>query len=326
MTRDAMRATILSAGNTRRSVSAMRSARMFDDGKLKAAAAGVADYTKTSLYKTVPVVAAWESIADVASKEGYEFRVPARNPRNPKNAPRPDEERLLNLMENGKLPEYFAMDEPANEIFYAPPIALSADYLLCHGDPSASPAGNGEDMRGFPVESWRDGDRHGIFPLRSKLDRVDSVVRAGIRPTALWLLPLSFCVGLGVFFLISKISNRLAAIIQSISDGSGQLTSAVVQIAASSQAPAQGSSRPAASLEETSAASEQIACMINKNAGNSRSAAVEMDGGTPVRAGRSGRLAAQSFAMSHWQNAMNTRRSANSHPPSSPRARLRRPR
>ena len=75
--RDTMRATILNAEDTRRSFSAMRSAGMFDDAKLKAEAAGVSDYRQTNLYKTVPVVAAWDSITDVADKEGYNFRIPA---------------------------------------------------------------------------------------------------------------------------------------------------------------------------------------------------------------------------------------------------------
>jgi methyl-accepting chemotaxis protein len=275
--RDTMRATILSAENTRRSVSAMRSSRVFDDAKLKADAAGASDYRQTSIYKTVPVVAAWDSITEVATKEGYEFRVPAHNPRNPKNTPHPDEERVLSLMENDKVPDYFNVDEKANEVVYARPIVLSADCLVCHGDPANSPTKDGKDMVGFRMEGWRGGDRHGMFLLRSKLDRVDAVVKAGMGQAALWLLPLSICVGLGVYFLISRISNKLLAVVQSITDGSAQVTSAVAQISASSQALAQGATEQAASLETTSSASEQITSMTQKNADNSRSAAEEMD-------------------------------------------------
>jgi methyl-accepting chemotaxis protein len=275
--RDTMRVAILSAENARRSVSAMRGARMFDDAKLKADAAGAADYRRTSFYKTVPVVAAWDSITEVANQEGYEFRVSARAPRNPKNAPRPEEERILNLMESGKLPEYFAVDQKANEIVYARPIRLSADCLFCHGDPGNSPGGDGKDALGFRMEGWRDGDQHGMFLLRSKLDRVDAVVRAGMGQTALWLIPLAICVGLGVYFLISRITDRLRVLIQSISDGSTQVTSAVAQIAQSSQVLAQGASEQSASIEETSSASQQITSMTRKNAHNSRSASEEMD-------------------------------------------------
>lgn len=179
-TREAMRVTILGAENTRRSVSGMRNAVMFDDAKLQTQAAGASDYRQTSLYKTVPVVAAWDSIIDVANKEGYEFRVPARNPRNPKNAPRPDEERILSLMENQKLPEYFEVNEKANDVLYARPILLTADCLVCHGDGANSPSKDGKDMLGFRMEGWHEGDRHGAFLLHSKLDRVDAVVKAGM--------------------------------------------------------------------------------------------------------------------------------------------------
>ena len=209
----------------------------------------------------MPVVAAWDSIADVASEEGYEFRVPARNPRNPKNAPSASEERILSLLENGNLPEYFAVDEKANEVLYARPILSSSDCLICHGDGANSPGQDGKDMLGFRMEGWHDGDRHDAFLLRAKLDRVDAVVRAGMGQAALWLLPLSIGIGLGVYYLISRISNRLRALVQSISESSLQVTSAVTQIPESSQSLARGASEQPASLEETSSASEQITSM-----------------------------------------------------------------
>ncbi len=277
MTRGSMRTAVLSAENARRSVSAMRAGHMFDDAKLKAEAAATSDYRQTNFYKTVPVVAAWDSIRDVADKEGYEFRVSARNPRNPKNAPRPEEERILRFMESGKPAEYFAADEKANEIVYARPILLTADCLVCHGDPGNSPSGDGKDVLGFRMEGWREGDQHGMFLLRSKMDHVDAVVRAGMIRTALWLLPLSICIGLGVYFLISRITNKLRALIESISDSSAQVTSAVAQISASSQVLAQGATEQSASLEETAATGVEITSMTRKNADNSRAASEEMD-------------------------------------------------
>lgn len=277
MMRGTMRVTILSAENARHSVSAMRGSGMFDDAKLRAEAVGASDYRQTRFYKTVPVVAAWDSISEVAKKEGYEFRVAARNPRNAKNAPRPEEERILSLLESDKLHEYFAVDEKAGEITYARPIRLTADCLSCHGDPATSPGRDGKDAIGFRMEGWHEGDLHGMFLLRAKLDSVDAAVKAGMKQIILWLIPLTICVGLGVYFLISRITDRLRALIQSISEGSMQVTSAVAQISTSSQVLAQGASEQSASLEETSSASEQITRMTRKNADNSRSASGEMD-------------------------------------------------
>lgn len=276
MMKETMRATILGAENTRRSVSAMREARVFDDARMKAEIRKSSDYRQSRIYKTVPVVAAWDSISEVAAKEGYAFRIPARNPRNPKNAPNAEEERILSLFDKDKLPEYFEVNEQTNEVTYARPIILSADCLLCHGDPSTSRAKNSKDMLGFPMEGWHEGDRHGIFLLRSKLDRVDAVVKAGMSQTALWLLPLSIGIGCLVYFVVSKISARLMGIVKSISESSSQVTSAVGQIARSSQSLAQGASEQASSLEETSAASEEITSMTRKNAESSRTAAEEM--------------------------------------------------
>ena len=276
LTRDTMRTAILSAENTRQSVAAMRTSRMFDEASLLAEAARTPDYRQTRIFKTVPVVAAWESITDVAAKDGYEFRVPARNPRNPKNAPQGDEDRILGLMESGALSDYFEVNERANEIVYARPIVLSADCMLCHGDPAGPSAKNGKDLLGFRMENWHAGDRHGAFLLRSKLDRVDAVVKAGLLQSAMWLLPLSAGIGIGVYLFISKLSNKLMGIVRSLSDGSSQVTSAVSQIAATSQTLAQGASEQAASLEETSAASQEIAAMNHKNADNSQYAAKEM--------------------------------------------------
>jgi methyl-accepting chemotaxis protein len=277
LTRDTMRAIILSAERTRNSVASMRSARMFDDAVLIPELVKAPDYKQARMFHTVPVVAAWEAITDVAAKQGYDFRVSAHNPRNPEHTPRADEESILSQMEKENLPEYFAVNQKDNEIVYARPIILTADCLLCHGDPATSATQNGKDLLGFRMEGWREGDRHGMFLLRSKLDGVDGVVRAGMGQTALWLLPLSIGVGLAVYFLISRIGNKLRAIVQSISESSAQVTGAVGQIAASSQTLAQGASDQASSLEQTSAASEQIASMNQKNARRSRAAAEEMN-------------------------------------------------
>jgi methyl-accepting chemotaxis protein len=256
-----MRAMVLGAENTRQSVSALRSAGAFDDPKLEAELKTTPDFRQTSIYATVPVVAAWNAIGHVAAEEGYEFRVPAHDARNPKNAPVGDEERILTKLETEKLSEYFAVDENAHEMVYARPIALTADCLMCHGDGSQSATHDGKDLLGFRMEGWKTGDPHGMFLLRTKMDRVDSVVRAGMLQTLYWLVPLAL---------------QVRSLTEAVSTGSGEVTSAAAQISAQSQALAQGASRQAGSLEETSAAAEQITSMTRKNGDHSRQAAEEM--------------------------------------------------
>jgi methyl-accepting chemotaxis protein len=216
LTRDSMRIALISAENTRQSVSTMRTAGVFDNAKLKASLAGASDYRQTSAYMTVPVVAAWNSISDVAKRNDYDFRVPAHQPRNPKNAPTLEEETILRRMETDRIPEYFAVDEKAGEIIYARPVLLGADCLACHGDPATSATHDGKDALGFTMEGWHTGDQHGMFLLRSKLSRVDAVVWAGMVTTLTWLAPLALAIGLGIYLLLSRSLSRTTAQLRSL--------------------------------------------------------------------------------------------------------------
>lgn len=277
MVRDTMRTALLGAENARWAVSALRTAGTFDETKLAADVKQAPDYKQAKIFNTVPVVAAWNSIADVAKKEKYEFRIAARNPRNPANAPRPEEEPILKAIEDGNLDEYFALDESANQIDYARPVVLSADCLMCHGDGANSPTHDGKDILGLRMEGWHTGDRHGMFLLRSSMSRIDDQVKAGMEQSALWLIPLSLCIGFGVYVLVSRIGSKLQRLTQSVTDGSAQVTVAADHIASASQTLAQGATEQAASLQDTSASSIAITAMIHKGEENSRLASAEME-------------------------------------------------
>jgi methyl-accepting chemotaxis protein len=74
------------------------------------------------------------------------------------------------------------------------------------------------------------------------------------------------------FFLARSISRSLQRIVETLTDGSNQISSASTELSASSQSLAEGATEQAASLEETSAAMEQIATMTQQNAGNAETA------------------------------------------------------
>ncbi len=287
-----MRAIIKDSENTRATVSGLRKAGAFDDAKLTAGLHSGDDYRATTMYTTIPVVAAWNSVGKAAAEEGYEFRVPAHAPRNPKNMPGGDDERILTQLETTKAPEYFAVDDAAGEIVFARPVVLTSDCLMCHGDPATSAKGDGKDLLGFPMEGWKTGDIHGMFVLRSKVDRVDEVVRTGLLQTLYWLFPLSILMGVLVYFMISKVSVRLRSLTDAVTTGSTEVTSAATQISAQSQNLARGSSQQAGSLEETSAAAEEITAMARKNGDSARQAAAEMDQ-VSARVGESDRSLAE---------------------------------
>jgi len=271
-----MRMTIDSAESTRTAASQQRVAQVYDDARMKAELAASSDYRQTSLFRSVPIVAAFNSINEAAKRENYVFRVASRNPRNPDDRPTAQEDGILRLMETDKVPEYFHVDDSANEIVYARPITLSGDCLSCHGDPATSATQNGKDELGFPMEGWHAGDQHGMFVLRAKMDRVDGMVATASEQTIGWLMPVVIVIALGVYYLIRKTSKGLQALTEEVSSSSSQVTSAAAQIAAQSQAMAQGATEQAASLQETGAAAEEITGMTRKNADNSRLAAEEM--------------------------------------------------
>ena len=78
-------------------------------------------------------------------------------------------------------------------------------------------------------------------------------------------------------FLNRKVINPINTIIENLSEGSSQITSASNQISSSSQSLASGASQQAASLEETSASLEEIASMTKQNADNANTANSLMD-------------------------------------------------
>lgn len=273
MTRDTMRVAILQAENTRESISALNRAGAFDRNSLIAEYKKNGDLRSSALYKTVPVVAAWNAIEETAQKEQFEFRVPKNQARNPKNTPTAEESEILAQMEKGGLKEYFKVDEVNNSIVYASPIVLSGDCLACHGDPKNSPTGDGKDILGFQMENWKAGEVHGAFVLRSKLDRVDKVVQAGMLQTALWLLPVAGLIALG-FYLFTRlqINRPLNQAIQGLNSASVQTTAASKEFSKASQALAIGATEQAASLEETSASLEEMSSLTKRNAESAKQA------------------------------------------------------
>jgi len=95
----------------------------------------------------------------------------------------------------------------------------------------------------------------------------------GVR--TLWLLCFASVAGCGFFgwYIIRDIHKVLHPVIQDLSNASLELGEATGNIATSSEALARGASEQAASIEETSAASEQINSMTSQNLGKTQAAA-----------------------------------------------------
>jgi hypothetical protein len=256
LTRDAMRNVLLSAENVRESVSAMQQTGVFDPKLFGERSA--TDYRATAVYKTVPIVSAWKSIETVAAREDYRFHIAAHFPRNPNNAARTEEEELLKRFEAAGDAEYFTVDENRGEIVLARPIRLGKDCMMCHGDPKNSITHDGLDIVGLPMENWHVGDVHGAFVLRSSLDKLAPVVRAGVQKTLVWVLPMAALVGVLVYFLMGAVSKRISRVAGNLASGAQAVDKMVRQLTAASHSLAVGASEQAAALEQTSAAGTQI--------------------------------------------------------------------
>jgi len=77
-------------------------------------------------------------------------------------------------------------------------------------------------------------------------------------------------------FLTRSITGPIRRIIEGLSDGSDQVTSAAHQVSAGSQSLAEGAAEQAASIEETSSSLEEMSSMTKKNADNANEARTMM--------------------------------------------------
>jgi methyl-accepting chemotaxis protein len=215
LVRNAMQGIVLSAESTRSSVGAMNANGDFDRAALLAEARKSTDFHTTRLYGTIPIVAAWRSVQNVADQQGYEFRIPSNEPRNPKNAPAADEKKILDTLLATRQ-DYFGVDQARNQMVYARSVTLTKDCLPCHGDPATSLTKDGKDPVGFPMEGWHEGEVHGAFLLRAGLDQVDHQVRAGMERTALWLIPIACLIGFGAFLAARRVKAPLAEAVRAL--------------------------------------------------------------------------------------------------------------
>lgn len=181
---------------------AFRSAELLEEFEADRAAGKA--YTETTLYKTVPVVAAWTAAQSKSAELGFEFRVPKNSPRNPLNAPRPGiEAAVVNYLEGkgswkeiedqgaeiiypedptdaielGEICVVHIGEEqlneaegggtqPVNAIRFFRSIKLTPECMACHGTPKGE-----KDILGFEKEGWKAGEVHGTFEVIAPLDR-----------------------------------------------------------------------------------------------------------------------------------------------------------
>lgn len=226
LVRNGMKGIVLSAESTRSAVAAMNVSGSFDHKSLTDEFSKASDFRSTRLYNTIPVVAAWKTAQEASKGQGYEFRTPSFNPRNRGNTPDSDEARILTKMAAESLPDYFEVDSRRNQIVYARPNRLSADCMMCHGDPGSRPGG--KDVIGFHMEGWHPGEMHGAFVLRASMEQVDNQVRAGVWKAAFWLIPIAVIIGFGAYLAARRLRAPLAEAVEAMQAiAAGDLTAEI---------------------------------------------------------------------------------------------------
>jgi methyl-accepting chemotaxis protein len=96
-----MRGAVLQAESVRAQMASLNEAHAFDREVLLAELAKGGKQEETAFFRSVPIIAAMRSVADIAEEQGFEFRVPKEQPRNPKNEPSELERELLKELEAG---------------------------------------------------------------------------------------------------------------------------------------------------------------------------------------------------------------------------------
>jgi methyl-accepting chemotaxis protein len=112
-TKHAMHSIVQNAENTRESMARLHKEGAFNMEALKAELkkVGAENYRDTTLYRSVPIVAAWESAKSVAKDMGIDFRTVRDNPRNRNHTPTVEEARILQAVSRPGVDEFFEEDK-----------------------------------------------------------------------------------------------------------------------------------------------------------------------------------------------------------------------
>ncbi|MDH5297777.1 MAG: methyl-accepting chemotaxis protein [Desulfobulbaceae bacterium] len=232
---------------------------------------------REKMIAVVPVFSAWQAAMRKAEEGGYTFKVPKFSPRNPKNQPDEFEARVIKLLQEKNLDEYYEIDQAQNAVRYFRAVRLTETCLLCHGDPASSMDlwGNdtGLDPTGVKMEGWKAGEIHGAFEVIQSLNAADQQLSDAIGKASkgvivgLVIMGIIFA-SLVVRIVANSVIKPISRIIGDITSGAGHLLDAANLVSNSSHRLAEGAADQASSLEETSASLEEMSAMTKSNAEN----------------------------------------------------------
>ena len=149
----------------------------------------------------VPVVVAWNVAQLYAEAQKMTFHTPSLTPRNPKNQPDEFERRALeNFQKDPSLKEYSErrVENGEDVMRYAQPVRLTADCLVCHGDPVGQ-----KDPFGNIKEGMKAGDLRGAFSIRASTQALIATSQAN--SIAIFLISFfTLLAAAGVLFVLVR--------------------------------------------------------------------------------------------------------------------------
>ena len=168
---------------------------------------------EANVMSTIPIITAWETAMAKSEQGGYEFRVPALEPRNPDNAPDPIQKEALLALRDSDIDEYVKVDYEKNRVHYFRPVRLGKSCLSCHGDPSLSEElwgrSDGMDITGHRMENWELGRMHGAFEVVQSLEEANAAASSSV----LWAcLIAAFSLGISALitvFTLKSVKSRI---------------------------------------------------------------------------------------------------------------------
>ena len=237
---------------------------------------------------TVPVVTAWETAMAKAKEGGYEFRVPAMEPRNPDNLADPAQAKALTLIKEQNLEEYHYVNKDTNTVHYFRPVRLGESCLSCHGDPADSLAiwgtDDGTDVTGHDMEGWSQGKMHGAFEVVQDLTPANrsannsiltALVVAGIGLLVITAVTLAMLKGLTK--KIWSATSGIGCSIEGLRDASDSLREGASQAAVQSNVMSDAVTEMSDNLENVTDAMQQISESIREIASRTNDTAQTAD-------------------------------------------------
>lgn len=233
---------------------------------------------KEIVLKQVPIFAAMKIGRMDAEKDNYEFRVFSDEPRNEGNQASPEEMLIFKKFENDS-----TLDEQVvntgDHISVFRPVRLTHDKgcFKCHGDPAESVWGNGRDVLGYKMENWKEGKLHGVFEIRTDLNKLAAVNAEHITPGTILIIGILLSGLIGMILaaiLIKKPVDDLGNLAGSLDKSGKEVGGEAAHIATGADELSHASTQQASSLQQTSASIEQISTMINNNSENCKQATV----------------------------------------------------